>query len=221
MAGALSARPELHVEGRDDQHSLVALLKRHGIAYADPFERSPPDLPEFKPAGSLEKLLKGMVTTIKASTGRAVGFLLDADAPLIDRWRAVRHWLEATGVIGLPETPPAEGFIGISSRFTTRVGVWLMPDNQRDGKLEDFLRDLIDEHDRLIGHAESSTDAAKDLGSLFSDPDRIKAIIHTWLAWQVEPGKRFGIAMNAGWFRHDTETAQRFVRWFKTLYAIA
>ena len=96
-----------------------------------------------------------------------------------------------------------------------------MPDNVQDGKLEDFLRMLINENDQLILHAESSTDLAKSKGAAFTGPDRIKAIIHAWLAWQEEPGKPYGLAMKAKYFRHDSLTAAVFVEWFKALYRLA
>jgi hypothetical protein len=79
---------------------------------------------------------------------------------------------------------------------------------------------LIDQNDALIGHAESSTDLAKGKGAAFTDRDRIKAIIHTWLAWQKEPGKPYGLAMKAEYFRHDSPTAAVFVAWFKALYRL-
>ncbi len=72
-----------------------------------------------------------------------------------------------------------------------RVGVWLMPDNQNDGKLEHFLQSLIADNDQLINHARASTNSARDIhGASFSDGDSIKAEIHTWLAWQQERRKR-------------------------------
>jgi hypothetical protein len=214
-------RSRLHVEGTDDQHTLVHLLRRNGIAYdPDKFENSPAELPRFIKLESVEKLIDGIETSVKTSTNRIVGFLLDADEPLLSRWESVSQRLSKAGVDNLPKTPLATGFIGESSLYKARVGVWLMPDNVHDGKLEDFLRMLIDQNDALIGHAESSTDLAKGKGAEFTDRDKIKAIIHAWLAWQEEPGKPYGLAMRAKYFRHDSPTAAVFVAWFKSLYRL-
>jgi hypothetical protein len=182
MAGSLD-RSELHVEGQDDEHSIGQLLIRHGIV----------DFPAFKKSGGVEKLLEGINTGVKLSTSRAVGFVLDADAPLQDRWQSVRDRLAQVGVVA-PDAPAPAGFIGTSTTYQSKVGVWLMPDNQQDGKLETFLQTLIASNDLLIPHASSTTDTAKQLGAKFTDPDRIKAVIHAWLAWQEEPGKPFGLA---------------------------
>ena len=210
-------RSSLWVEGRDDLYAMAELLVRHGVDYDHERDR----LPEIKESGSVEKLLAAMPTGVELSTGRAVGFVLDADSPLADRWRAVRDRLHEAGV-DTPETPPSEGFIGNADRYKSRVGVWLMPDNEHDGTLETFLRMLIEENDTLIEHAKSATDRAKTLGAVFKDVDRLKAILHAWLAWQGEPGCPYGTAIRARFFRqHDSPAAVRFVAWFRRLYTVA
>lgn len=211
-------RSSLHVEGPDDLHSVVHLLIRHGIDYdCKPW---PPALPRLKPVGSVERLLDGIETAIELSTGRAIGFVLDADSPLLGRWQSVRDRLLRVKV-DAPKEPPPEGFIGHSSTYRSTVGVWLMPDNQHDGKLETFLSTLIDEQDALIDHATEATNTARELGARFSEADHIKATIHAWLAWQEEPGRPYGTAIRARYFRHDSPAAVAFVAWFKRLYGIA
>jgi hypothetical protein len=44
--------------------------------------------------------------------------------------------------------------------------------------------------------------------------------VYSWLAWQDEPGKPYGLAMKARYFQHDSPTAARFVAWFKALYRL-
>lgn len=216
MAGAME-RSSLHVEGPDDRHSIVHLLIRHGIDYdSKPW---PAEFPEVKEIGNLEGLLDGMETAVRLSSGRVIGFVLDADSPLLGRWHAVRDRL-AKVAVDAPEQPPAQGFIGDSSDYQARVGVWLMPDNQHDGKLETLLCTLVDEDDKLIDHAEAATDAAKQMGAQFRHPDRVKAVVHAWLAWQREPGRPYGTAIRARYFRHDSPAAAAFVEWFRRLYRI-
>ncbi|MCX7428029.1 MAG: hypothetical protein NTW96_20675 [Planctomycetia bacterium] len=210
-------RSSLWVEGRDDLNAILHLLIRHGVDY----DHKRDQLPEIQESGSVEKLLAAMSTGVELSTGRSVGFVLDADSPLADRWHAVRNQLREAGVES-PESPPLEGFVGTSERYESRVGVWLMPDNEHDGKLETFLRMLIEENDALIDHATAATDQAKTIGAAFADVDRLKAILHAWLAWQEEPGCPYGTAIRARFFRrHDSPAAVRFVAWFRKLYAVA
>lgn len=54
---------------------------------------------------------------------------------------------------------------------------------------------LIDDQDHLIGHADSATAKGEKLGAPFRKRDRLKALVHTWLAWQEEPGRTYGTAI--------------------------
>jgi len=223
MPGAME-RSTLYVEGRDDQHSLIELLIRHGIDYdSKPW---PDEFPEFKTpgeaagVGGVKAMLEYMPTAVQLGTDRASGFVLDADSPLASRWQAVRDRLQEVDV-EVPDQCPMEGFVGESAKSKSRVGVWLMPDNQHDGTLETFLRGLISEEDPLTRHAESATDSATQLGARFARADRLKAVVHAWLAWQEKPGLPYGTAIRARYFTHDHHVVARFVEWFKRLYGIA
>ncbi len=216
MLGQMGS-PTVFVEGKDDLNVMVHLLIRHGIPYdCKPW---PPGLPTFKPTEGVEELLSGIALGVKVSTNKTIGFVLDADSPLASRWDAVRRQLEQVGV-ETPKTPPADGFTGESPKYGATVGVWLMPDNRQDGRLETFLQSLIDENDALINHAGQATCEAKWLGAKFSTPDLDKATLHTWLAWQEEPGTPYGTAICARYFGADSPAARQFVAWFKRLFAI-
>jgi hypothetical protein len=216
MPGA-PEQSRLHVEGIDDKHTIIHLLIRHGIDYdTKPW---PIQFPSVETVESVERLLEGMEVAIRLSSGRSIGFVLDADSPLENRWSAVRNRLVEAGVEA-PAHPPLEGFIGESKDFRSRVGIWLMPDNQFDGKIEHFLEGLVPEEDVLLPHARTATKGAKQLGAKFSEADRIKAVVHAWLAWQEEPGLPYGTAVRAKFFTHDSAAALAFVKWFKTLYRI-
>lgn len=129
-------KSEVRVEGKNDLHSMVQLLIRHGVNYdSKPW---PPEFPRFVDSEGFEKLLKGIPLAVELGTGNTIGFVLDADSPLASRWAAVRGQLQKVEV-ETPDTPPPEGFVGKSEKYRTRVGVWLMPDNQRPGTLETFL----------------------------------------------------------------------------------
>jgi hypothetical protein len=208
-----SVRPRLNVEGTDDEHVIRNLVKAHGIEYRDD-----PRVPDVKVIEGITNLLDGIEDGVRASTGRAVGFVLDADSPILDRWRSVRDRLLKAGVDAVPQAPPPEGFIGMSSRFKSRAGVWLMPDNQQDGDLESFLRLLVRAGDPILPHADEATGKAKGLGAAFAEVDHRKAIIHAWLAWQSNPGCPYGTAITAQFFAHDADLAMRFVQWYVRLF---
>jgi hypothetical protein len=207
--------PALYVEGDDDLHTIVHLLGRHSIQLDK--DLGPVRIRETH---GDEGVLAAMTTAVRASTNRAVGFVLDANGAVADRWRGVCARLSKVD-LDLPKQPPADGFVGDSPSLKARVGVWIMPDNNTDsGNLEDLVETLVPEGDTLLGHAQSATDDAAKLGAAFSAGDGKKAVLHCWLAWQKEPGKPFGTALQAHFFRHDSPEALRFVKWFKRLYGI-
>ena len=109
-------------------------------------------------------------------------------------------------------------FVDAVVEFNVRVGVWLMPDNQRSGALEAFLQDLVDEADRLYPIAVCSTEKAKEEGADFPDSRENKAVLHAWLAWQETPGLPYGSAVRARYFRDDSPAALAFVEWYKSVF---
>lgn len=208
---------QLRVEGSDDHHAILNLLGRHGIDYG----RSPRPtwLPAIEEAGGKDALLARVRLNVRASSGGAVGFVLDANSSPQDRWNAMVSRLHEMDV-ETPKTIPPDGFVGESPTYRARVGVWLMPDNQQGGALEHFLETLIHEADPLIEHARGSTARAKDLGARYPDDDNgvAKAVLHAWLAWQENPGLPYGSAIRARYFRHDSPVAERFVAWFHRVF---
>ena len=212
MADSLKL-PALYVEGESDLHTIIHLVGRHAIKLDK--EIGPVII---KKAKGDRAVLASMRTATRASTLRPVGFVIDADKPVHQRWQSVCEHLKDLGLT-LPAEAPSDGFIGDSSQTLSRVGVWIMPDNRTDeGRLEDMLQTLVPAGDGLIQLAKSSTGEAIKAGSGFVSQDRQKAELHCWLAWQQEPGLSFGTALKTHFFRHDSNVATAFVAWFKRLY---
>ena len=208
-------RSILRVEGRDDKFVIENLLRRHGID---------PQQVEIRPSeagegtGGKDRLLRGMKTAVTTSTGRAVGFVLDADTNPEHRWQAVRQRLDDIDLV-LPKEIPDGGFVGDTTTYQARVGVWLMPDNHRSGALEEFLLDLVAKEDkRLLLLAKAATRGALWLGAAFGEARKRKAVLHAWLSWQETPGLPYGTAITARYFGHDSPAALRFVDWFRRVF---
>ena len=204
-------RSRLHVEGKDDYHALFHFLVIRQL------DTTAPWFPEIKEAGDVDRLLNGIDIAIRFGTGRTVGFVLDANASPRDRWRAVAGRLAGVGLTP-PAEPPAAGYVDFCDTFQTRTGVWMMPNNRREGALEDFLIDLIHPTDPLLLHARSATDQAHGLGAAFPANATRKAYLRTWLAWREEPGLPYGTAIKAGYFPHAGPASEAFVTWFRDLF---
>ncbi len=206
----MSGRKILLVEGVDDEHVLKHLCGQRGV----------PTLEEITPLGSVERLLESFPVRLKESDVEALGVVIDADLDIAARWRSLGDRLKKAGYEGVPDEPDADGTIlsPPPKSLLPRVGIWIMPDNQTEGILEDFLRLLVPPSSRLFDHVESSVAAIPAGERLFSFRDQPKAIMHTWLAWQAEPGKPFGTAITAKFLDANVAQVDVLVAWLKNLF---
>lgn len=211
------------VEGNDDFHAILNLLKRYDISREEtpdfPVFHSPKTTDAYGNGQGKPGVLNAIESGVKASVNGSVGFVLDADESVQFTWDAVAHRLGRVDVdvcVGIDK----RGFVGQSDRYQARAGVWIWPDNDRCGTLEDFLEDLVDEGNLLLPYARNVADTAKSKGATFPSHKRSKAVLHTWLAWQEEPGRPYGTAITSRYLRDDSETAIAFVNWFRRLFAL-
>lgn len=206
-----NSKYQLFVEGLDDAHSVRHLLMRHGYDWDDarivrPFVRE---------LGSDREILAALPLALKASHYQRLGILMDTDASLASRWAQLRGRAQEAG-LAFPAKPESDGTIVPGLWPGSRIGFWLMPNNASPGNLENFLSGLVPATDPTWLYAGEAVAEARDRGARWKD--RGKSTLHTWLAWQEEPGLPFGTALRAGFFRHDTEDAGRFVSWFHRLF---
>ncbi len=199
----------LMVEGEEDKHAILHLVMRHGVDW----EKDLKKLPYVFAAGSDEEILMGIQSAAK--TYVRLGVVIDADESAADRFKQIGGRLKAAG-IAVPDSPESVGVVVPGLRPDSRLGFWVMPDNQSTGSIEHFVTRLVPRGDGCIAHAEQATAEAKKLGAPFKNP--AKANIHTWLAWRDPPGLSFGRALTAKELMHDSPDALRFVDWFKRLF---
>ena len=97
-----------------------------------------------------------------------------------------------------------------------------MPDNQNAGYLEHFLAKLIPARDKTWNFAQETIATLKLSGlQAFSDAKTQKALLHTWLAWQKEPGRPFGQAAELGYFDVASPVLDDFEEWFKATFQLS
>lgn len=202
----------LLVEGKD-LHALIALTSRHGFDY----DAVGSDAPFCQGLGGWEPARDTFVLALHSNLQR-VGLVLDADRSPQERWRAVRAAVQRRHpALRLPEALPPQGWVG-DLPFGTRAGVWVMPDNQRPGRLEELLHAMLPPNDRLWPLAEHAVAQARGLDAPFRPVDTLKAQLATWLAWQHPPGAPYGTAIRVGNLPVDPPEALSFVAWFGRLY---
>jgi hypothetical protein len=206
----MAGRKILLVEGSDDEHVLKHICGERGVGQLD----------EVKPQGDILRLLENLPVRLKESDVEVLGVVIDADTDLAARWQSLHDRLSKAGYQNVPAHPAPTGTILAPppDSLLPRVGVWIMPDNQTRGILEDFLRFLVPPGSGLFTHVQSSVAAIPAAEKRFGQLAEPKAIIHTWLAWQAEPGKPFGVAITAKFLDANVAQVDVLVAWLKALF---
>lgn len=124
------------------------------------------------------------------------------------------------GYQNVPVDPTRDGTIlePPAQTLLPRIGIWIMPDNQTNGILEDFLRFLVPQEGALFQHVQSSVSTIPKADRRFSSLAEPKAIIHTWLAWQKDPGKPLGTAITARFLDPNVAQVDVLVSWLNRLF---
>lgn len=198
----------LLVEGQDDKHVVANLLFAHGLDLVF----------EIKDKEGIDNLLLTLSTELRASDLKRLGLIVDADSPIASRWQRVRAVLVKAGYSSIPSLPDVEGAV-LAALGKPTVGVWMMPDNRSDGMLEDFAALLVPADDTLLPRARLAVDQIPLAERRFAEVHEMKAVIHTWLAWQQEPGVRMGAAVTRRYLQSDSPGATAFLNWLNRLQA--
>ena len=193
----------LLVEGQDDMHVVQHLR-----------DCSQPML-QFSTLdkGGLSRLLPAIGVEIKVSGRKAVGIVVDSNNDLQARWDTVAEQIRSVK-IQPPDNPDPAGTI-ISS--TPRIGVWLMPNNQSSGELEDFVQEMIPDEDPVWPRSRDYIQGIPNGDRKFRDSKMLKAELFAWLATREIPG-RMGAAIGTGDLLVDKELSATFADWLRRLF---
>ena len=156
---------------------------------------------------------------LAASGLEALGAVVDANGDAHQQWTRIRNRCREH-LPPLPTVIPEEG-LQVTTRTGPRFGVWIMPNNRSAGMLEDFLAQLVpNESKRLFTLAQQCVEEAAQQGAAFKPVHATKASIHTWLAWQDEPGKSLHQAVHHRVLDPATAESKPFVRWFRCSFSV-
>lgn len=193
----------LLVEGQDDLHVVG-----HILAKAETHVLSHDDIDDKE---GFNKLLRAVTVEMKVPGREVLGIVLDANDDPKARWQSVSDRLKEVDVM-LPKNPVLGGAI---IQDTPRVGVWLMPDNQSPGQLEDFVSTMIPGGDPAWSLAQEYIAAIPD--KKFASAKTSRAELHAWLASRKHPG-RMGQAINRGDLGIEGALCQQFLTWITDLF---
>lgn len=204
----------LLVEGSTDREFIYQLSNRAAIP------RGTFDIPKEDERSGVDALVASLQGELVASGLKRLGIVIDADENLIGRWTSVRDRLRTLDYTSFPALPTTEGVIHREPGKSVVIGVWLMPDNATPGVLEDFAAGLVHAGDELWARAADVVAQIPASQRRFKSAYESKARMHTWLAWQEEPGTPLGLALKRQYLSADARPAAQFIAWLKRLFEL-
>lgn len=112
------------------------------------------------------------------------------------------------------------GFIfQYESDKSIQFGLWIMPDNQNDGMLEDFIKTCIQSNEQLplFQHAQKITSTLVE--PKFHSIHQAKAEVATWLAWQKEPGHGLYLSIRDDLINRNHPLFEKMQNWLTQVFA--
>lgn len=206
----------LLVEGSDDKHVFHHLLDYHRVHSMIKTRGKSLDIIDHEGINNLLSL-KTLGAYLRGSKPRRFGIIVDADTDIVARWVKLRDILKGSGYSTVPLNPRPEGTI-LQEEERPIVGIWLMPDNTFPGMIEHFISLLRPSNDILWPMAEDIVEKVVATDCRFPLTQKIKAQVHTWLAWQEEPGKPMGQAITKHYLYANAPPAQQFITWIRRLF---
>ena len=209
MARVESGQHVLLVEGNDDEHVVHHITDRLDATLEFRILRK----------GGIDPLLAAIERDIRVPGREAVGIVTDANDDLNARWQAVTDRVRRAGLgIRPPTHPDPAGTIIPGAARHPRVGIWLMPDNQSPGEIEDFVAAMIPHRDPVWPLAQEYIDGIPTADRKFAEGKIPRAKVHAWLAAREDP-RRMGAAIGAGDLDTEVALCQSFAAWLRRLFA--
>jgi len=213
----------LIVEG-NDAIPIANLLRKRKLLSPIGYEDAQKFKDGFiKKTNGYNNLPKAIEEAFSESDLTNIGIILDAnDVGAKNRWENLKSLLSGKIEEIALETIQNYGTGKVIKDGNLTIGIWIMPDNQNAGYLEHFLAKLIPVSDKTWNFAQETIETLKLSGfQAFSDAKTPKALLHTWLAWQKEPGRPFGQAAELGYFDVASPVLDDFEKWFKATFQLS
>ena len=197
----------LLVEGPSDKQVVRSLRKRF---------RGKHSIPEFeiKDMRSVDSLLSVIEAEVDVPGRIALGVLVDANDAVVERWNAVTGRIRCARPDMRLGNPVTDGTI---VRGSPDVGIWLWPDNESLGELEDFVARMIPNNDPVWPLSRRYIGGIPKEYRKFTAKKTMRAKVHAWLATRETPGF-MGSAVGESDLEVDGALVARFVDWLRKLF---
>lgn len=210
----MSETPLILVEGADDKHFLWHFLDTNKLTF--PFDH-------IINCKGIERLKENFGVRLELGNLPGLGIIIDADSNVEAQWQSIRNIMIEKGYPNTPKSPNPKGTIvkhpnpENNIEIINIVGVWIMPNNQIPGILEDFIQFMVPDKNEQLSYAKQCV-ANIPGKKQFGENNISKAEIHTWLAWQEEPGTPLGQAVTKRYLDSDRTHTLPLLEWVRQLF---
>jgi hypothetical protein len=221
----------LLVEGPDDRDFCLSALRHSKLENVLIEPKTPRESNPNIRRNGVDNLLTALELQInklfEADGPVALGVVLDADHktgdPSCDFGFSVRRYQVAT-ILAQHGWQPALSGLSMGEVFQNSnglppIGLWVMPNHQNDGMLEDFVTPLVKglAQQNLLAHAQHTVSHLPI--QLFNPAlHTTKANIATWRAWQKPPGSALSKLITSGDLDLSLSPAAEFIDWLKATF---
>lgn len=198
---------KLLVEGNDDQHVIWALCEKFKL----------PQTFDVIDCEGIDKLNEQIPVRFKQSSLDTLGIIIDADSEIKSRWTSLKSLLSVLR-FNVPDALPSTGLI-LKNENNIKVGLWIMPNNNLNGMLEDFISFLVPKEDKLLPIVNSTLEDIEGRRlNKYATIHKSKATIHSWLSWQEDPGTPMGLGITKRYLTTDEATCSLLIKWLEELF---
>ncbi len=184
------------------------------------------NLIKFIDCGGQSKIEERFNDVLTISTIKHIAIIEDADTDISIRWNSIANYLRRFDNKIPNIIPQGKGYVHWIHDDNTHlesIGVWLMPDCVRNGMLEDFVLDMLNDAQnnelyqnvfRQIEEFIENKKQNKHTFHLFKDVAQSKAIAYTYKAWNKEPDASLKeLIKDSGQFNPQCTNAKAFDKW--------
>jgi hypothetical protein len=175
--------------------------------------------------GSVFTILATLLNQLPDGTIRRLAVIVDADHPENNGMgyrKTLDEFARIAGKAGYTRISPKGLRAGILFGHNDGLydlGLWIMPDNRMDGTLEHWLKHCVHQTDSPLYQNACRAIEAFAKPQKFSDLNRVKAEISTWLAWQRIPGQGAHAACRAGLIDRDKDLFAGLTDWLLRVFS--
>ena len=198
---------KLLVEGNNDLHIIKSLCEKYSVNES------------FKviDVQGIDNIFKNLLINFKGYEKKSIGIVLDADINFDKRQKEIKNFLKKIDFDYTMDFP--KGGLILSNEKEQKIGFWIMPNNEFNGMIEDFVSFLVPKDDKLLTIVNQTLNSIESQNlNKYSLNHKTKAKIHTWLAWQENPGTPMGQAITKKYLETNNEICDLFVNWLNRMF---